>query len=116
MIHARPAMGSHLANNHLIEYKGRQLTTPLGTPYVFGQGYDGTGPAGEAVTGDVEYMYASGRVLIWQSDVWVSPPDQVFNRATNQLSLLGERIYAVLIECGTWTVAVTRNCATAGSV
>jgi len=116
MIHARPGMSPHLSNNFLVREKGRQITTPLGTPYVFGQGYDGTGPAGEAVTTDVEYMYASGRVLIWQSDVWVSPPGQVLNRATNQLSLLGERIYAALIECGTWTVAVTRNCTTAGSV
>lgn len=115
LIHARPAMSPHLANNHLIEYRGRQLTTCMGTPYVFGHGYDGTGPAGEAVTGDVEYMYATGRVLIWQSDVWVSPPDQVFNRLTNQLELVGERIYAVSIECGTWVVAVTRNCTTAGS-
>lgn len=117
IIHARPGMAAHFAQAHLIEKgPGRSQVTHLGTPVCFGQGYDGTGPQGQAPTTDVEYIYASGRVLIWQSDVFVPPLRETFNRATNQQMALAERIYAVAIECGVWAIAVTRNCTTAGSV
>lgn len=115
IIHARPGMAAHMAQAHLTERVGRLYTTYLGTPMVFGQGYDGTGPAGQATTTDAEYMYASGRVLIWQSEVYVPPLRETFDRSTNQQMALAERIYAVAIECGIWAVQVTRNCTTAGS-
>jgi hypothetical protein len=121
ILHARWGMNSHMANSKLLLPPGalsrggpRAITTHLGTPINFGQGYDGTGPSGELPTTDVEYMYASGRVLIWQdSEVVVPPARQVFNQSTNVVSLLAERAYAVAVECGVWSVAVTRNCTTA---
>ena len=112
IIHARPYMSAHLSTNHLIERQGRQIQTRLGTPVVLGQGYSGTGPAGQPVTSTVEYMYATGRVLIWQSDVQVPDPRQTMDRALNQQMVLAERFYAVAIECGIWAIAVTRDCTT----
>lgn len=116
MIHARPGMAAHLEQAHQIQYgRGRALQTCLGTPFVFGQGYDGTGPAGQATTTNTEWMYASGRVIVWQDpEVFVPPIGQILDRATNQISVVAERIYAVAIECGTWAVEVTRNCTTTG--
>lgn len=115
LIHARPGMAAHLEQAHQIQYQGRRLQTCLGTPFVFGQGYDGTGPAAQATTTDTEWMYASGRVLIWATpDVFVPPVDQILDRATNQISIVAEQIYAVAIECGIWAVEVTRNCTTTG--
>jgi hypothetical protein len=119
MLHARWGMNSHMANSHLLlqgglQRSGRTITTHLGTPIVFGEGYDGTGPSGEAPTTDVEYMYASGRILVWRNeDVIVPPAREVFNQSTNILNLFAERQYAVAVECGVWSVAVTRNCTTA---
>lgn len=116
IIHARPGMAAHLAQAHLLEKgPGRVITTRLGTPVVFGQGYAGTGPTGQVVDTNSEYMYASGRVVIWQDDVMVPPPRQTFNRTGNQIMLLAERVYAAAVECGVWSVQVTRNCTTAGS-
>lgn len=116
VIHARPGMNAHLSGAFLVREAGRLFTTGLGTPIVFGQGYDGTGPAGEATSTNDEYMYATGRVMLWQDPaVLVPPAGQVFNRETNQLSLVAERVYAVAIECGAWVTKVTRNCTTAGS-
>ncbi len=116
IIHARPAMAAHLSQAHLVETVARnRFTTRLGTPIVFGQGYDGTGPAGQAVAADTEYMYASGRVMIWQSDVMVPPLQETFDKTLNQQYALAERIYAAAIECGSWAIQVTRNCTTAGS-
>ena len=115
IIHTRPAMSPHLVNNHQIVEQGRLRRTSVGTPVVFGQGYDGTGPAGQAVTTTTEYMYASGRILIWQdSEVAVPPIGQTMNRGTNQMFATAERVYAVAIECGVWAVQVTRTCTTAG--
>ncbi len=79
---------------------------------MFGQGYDGTGPAGEAVTTTVEYMYATGRVIIWQDPEIFVPPETVLNRSDNTLSIVAEQVYAMTIECGKWSVAVTRDCST----
>ena len=117
IIHARPGMAPHLEQAHQIQYanNGRRLQTCLGTPFCFGQGYDGTGPAGQATTTNTEWMYASGRVLIWQgSEVMVSPIGQSMDRSLNQLYATAERFYAAVIECGVWAVEVTRNCTTTG--
>lgn len=112
IIHARPFMAASLMKARQIVPRGRGWETPLGTPVVFGKGYDGTGPAGEAVTATTEYMYATGRVVIWQdSDIWV-PDESVLNRTDNTLSLIAETVMAMTIECGKWSVAVTRDCTT----
>ncbi len=117
IIHARPYMSAYFSNSHLIYHgRGNQITTDRGTPICYGEGYDGTGPANQPVSGSAEYIYASGRVLIWQDpEVFVPPPGQVLNRATNDLTLLGERVYAVTVECGVWACQVTRTCATTGA-
>lgn len=113
VIHARPYMSPFLSNNHVLEPNGRGWKTKLGTPVVFGQGYDGTGPNGEAVTTTVEYMYATGRPIIWQDpEIFVNPVEGGLNRSTNVLTLLAEQVYAMGIECGKWSVAVTRDCST----
>ncbi len=112
IIHARPFMMPFFANLHVLEKRGRGWQTPMGTAIVFGQGYDGTGPAGEAVTATTEWMYATGRVPIWQDAEMFVPPVDVLNRTDNTLSLVAERVYAVGIECGKWAVQVTRDCTT----
>ena len=117
MIHARPNMVAQLARSHLIEttMQGRRVTniaTKLGTPVVIGQGYNGTGPQGQAVTSTVEYMYASGRVLVWATDADVPDPRQVFDTTNNVMKLLAEKIYIAAVECGVWAVAVTSDCTT----
>lgn len=113
MIHARPAMVSHLTNKYQIyEGPGRIKRTVLGTPYVFGQGYAGTGPAGQAVTATTEYMYASGRVLIWASDVEVPDPGHTTDFSTNTVFTFAEKIFNVIVECGVWAIEVTRDCST----
>lgn len=117
IIHARPYMSAHLSQAHLIERgPGRTIITKRGTPVCFGEGYDGTGPGGQAVTATAEYMYASGRIAIWQdADVFIPPAGQVLNKSTNELNLLGEKVFAATVECGVWTTQVTRNCQTTGA-
>lgn len=111
IIHARSGMSAYLADAHLVERpRANLLTTPLGTTYSFGQGYGGTGPSGQAVTSTTEWMYASGRVIVWASDVFVPPIREVLNRTTNQQYAVAEQQYLLAIECGVWAVQVTREC------
>jgi hypothetical protein len=117
VIHARTGMAAHFAASHHAFQVGRQKQTYLGTPVVFGQGYSGVGPTGQGATTDVEYMYASGRVVIWETpETWVPPVQEVVDKTTNTVFLVAQKIYAVAVECGVWAVPVTRNCTTAGSV
>lgn len=115
VIHARPGMSVHLSSRgSTLVRSGRMITTFLGTPVAFGQGYNGTSPTGVAPDTNSEWMYASGRVVIWQDTVEVPPLSQTFDKVNNQIMTLAERVYAVAIECGVWAVQVTRNCTTAG--
>jgi hypothetical protein len=112
ILHARPAMSSHLTRSRQIERTGRSITTTLGTPVVFGQGYDGTGPQGQAVATSTEWMYASGRILLWATDAQTFPPGQTMDFASNTVYTLAEKIYVAVVECGSWAVQVTRDCTT----
>lgn len=112
IIHARPYMSAPMAQAHLLDRQGRQLTTKIGTPVCFGQGYNGTGPAGQPVAATTEYMYATGRVMIWGTEAWVPPIGETMDRSLNQIYTVAEKIYAVAIECGVWAIQVTRDCTT----
>lgn len=115
LIHARAGMSAHLSNNYLIYEDGRRIRrSAIGTRYVFGQGYSGTGPSGGPISSTSEWMYATGRVSIWGGDTVVPPVSQTLNRTTNQMYAIAERTFAVAIECGIWAVQVNRTCSTAG--
>lgn len=107
MIHARPRMAAYLSDHTLIS--GRPPYTALGSRVVLGHGYAGTTAADVAPTATVESMYATGRVIIWRDDVWVSPPDQMIDKVTNQRGLYAIRTYAIAVECGAAVTEVTRG-------
>lgn len=111
IIHARPGMGPVMAQAHLIERGQRgQIFTKNGTPVVLGHGYNGTGPGGEPTTTTTEYMYASGRVLIWAGDVLVPSIGETMDRALNQIYAVAEREFVTIVECGSWAIQVTHDC------
>jgi hypothetical protein len=88
-LHASPRIAAHAMDADLIVPDGPLLRTRMGTIWVFGGGYpdDGT-------------IYISGNVTVWRApDVFVSPPQQILNLATNQYHLIAEREYAVSYDC-----------------
>lgn len=107
LIHARPRMGAYLGSKGILTERN-PARTHFGSTVVLGAGYAGTAPDGTAPTATDEWMYATGRVVIWRSEVVVPPPTQIMNRTTNQLGLHAMRTYAVGIECGVYAVQVTR--------
>lgn len=116
IIHTRPGMMAHLSDHFELvspNASPRKFRTHLGTPIVFGFGYAGIGPTGQAVSSTTEWMYASGRVLIWRDEeVKVPSALQTFDRTNNVAYLLAERVYDVAIECGVAAIQVTRDCTT----
>ena len=105
LIHARPRMAAYLGRDLV---QGRPPRTTYGSRVVFGAGYAGTGPADEAVDATSEFMLATGRVIIWRDDVFVTPPDKMINTTTNQRGMFAMRTYAIAVECGGAIVQVTR--------
>lgn len=109
IIHARPRMAAYFAVNHLLaRWDGKQWLTHRGNAVVFGDGYSGLGPANDPPTATTEWMYATGRVVIWRSDdILIPDPRQTFDRATNQYKLVAERDYALVAECCAAATKVT---------
>lgn len=111
IIHARWGMAAHFANEHLVEDRNGRQETRTYTPVVFGQGYDGTGPAGQAPTATTEWIYATGRIRVWRGGDFIDVVTrETLDRSTNQQYALLERPYLATIECGVWAVNVTRGC------
>jgi hypothetical protein len=107
LLHARPRMGAYLGARGVLTAKD-PTRTHFGSRVVLGSGYAGNGPDGTAVDATSEFMLATGRVIVWRSDVAVADPRQLLNTSTNQLALYAVRTYAIAVECGVAAVQVTR--------
>jgi hypothetical protein len=76
------------------------LRTQLGTRWVFGGGYPGTGPNGLAPAAGKSYLWITGNVAVWRGSIWSPPePMQVFDRGINQLKVIAERPYLATFDC-----------------
>ena len=108
ILHVRPRTAAYLADRNQCYKEGGRLYTYRGNLISIGDGYSGLGPAGEAPTATTDWMYITGRVIIWRSpDVIVPDPRQTLDRAVNQYNLIAERDYAVVVECCITALEVT---------
>jgi hypothetical protein len=109
LIHARPRMGAYLGAAGVLTEKN-PARTHYGSVVVLGAGYAGNSPDEvTAPNATTEFMLATGRVILWRSEVFVPPSIQMLNRTTNQLGLYAMRTYAIAVECGAAAVQVTRT-------
>lgn len=112
VLHANSAVHAYAAADHLVsaatEFGGvwgapssePVLRTPLGTKWVFGGGYPGTGPAGVAPGAGQTYIWITGNVAVWQDPVWRPPSlQQVMTRELNQYNVLAERGFMASYDC-----------------
>lgn len=120
VIHARPRIASFAGKSGLFRVIGlppgssnNYMYTQNLNVWNFGNGYAGTGPTGQVVdetdvTG-TEYLWATGRVIVWRSpDIFVSDRDVLLDRTSNQRGLYAFRNYMIGVECFAATVKVTR--------
>lgn len=75
------------------------LTTVLGTRWVFGGGYDGTGPNAADPTDGEAWLYATGQLLIVRDDITVPANfPAALDRVNNIELLLAEQTYLIAVD------------------
>lgn len=104
IIHARPRMSAYFADRMVVRPwhngDGDHLYTQYESEVVFGSGYSGNKWDGTAPSATAETVYVTGRLLVWrEEEVFVSPPNQVLDKTTNQRGVLAIRAYAIGVEC-----------------
>jgi hypothetical protein len=86
----------------VIRTQGPVMKTLNGNKVAVGAGYPGTGPDGSARAGNTCWMYATGNVFGFRSDVRVRAPDSSagsLDRATNTRKMIAERTYVLSWDC-----------------
>lgn len=78
---------------------GRQLETLAGNLVAVGAGYPGTGPDGVDPGATSTWMYATGPVFMYRSDVHVNPFSSTVNRTNNTVEMIAERTYVLGFDC-----------------
>jgi len=103
MLHSDAFVAPYAAENDIITELNPEpiKRTALWTPWVFGGGYDRTGPTGElAPNPDEAWIYATGQVVIHRGDVRLpGGMEGGFNVTTNQDFVIAERSYVVINDC-----------------
>lgn len=110
-IHANSAVAAYASADNLV-WSGAEfaavwgtspsdptLRTQLGTKWVFGGGYPGTGPAGAAPGAGKTYLWVTGNVQVWRQPTFTPSLWETFDRNLNQWMVLSERGYLATYDC-----------------
>lgn len=85
--------------NFLVQEVGGQLRTQSGNLVVVSGDYPGTSPAGAAPAAGTAWIYATGPVFAYRSDVFATRVRESFDRAENTVKMLAERTYVIGYSC-----------------
>jgi hypothetical protein len=83
----------------LITRESDQLRTMNGNTVAVGGGYSGTSPLGQAPAAGTTWIYGTGPVMMYRSDVRVNAPRDSIDRAENTYRMIAERTYLLAWEC-----------------
>jgi hypothetical protein len=106
VIHLPVELLGALNTHNLIERHGAQLRTTAGNLVALGAGYPGTGPSGQTTSGAL-WVYATGAVFAYRSDIRSFPKDQSFDRDINTVKAVAERTYLLGWDCCHFGVPIT---------
>lgn len=76
-----------------------RLRTVAGNLVVAGQGYTGSGPDGSAPATGTSWIYATGALFAYRSDVFVRDFPGTLDRAKNTVRKIASRTYLLGFEC-----------------
>lgn len=95
-VKALPTLQAH----NLVVAQSGKLRTLNGNLIAVGGGYPGTSPSGAAPATDEAWLYATGAVFMYRSDVQI-PADKIssVNRTTNTREMIAERTYVLGWDC-----------------
>jgi hypothetical protein len=98
VVHVPAVLSADLATHGLVTRRGDELTTLLGNRVAIGTGYPGASPAGVEEP-DVAWIYATGAVFYYRSEVRVGQLVESFDRNRNTVQMLAERTYVIGWDC-----------------
>lgn len=98
VIHVPAVLAPELMAHTLTVRSGDRLETQLGNRVAIGTGYTGIGPAGQ-IAPDVAWVYATGAVFYYRSDIRVNQLVDSLARSHNTLQMIAERTYVLGWDC-----------------
>lgn len=97
VIHIPRRFGTYaLGRASIGEETGGELRTNLGNQLVFGSGYVTGGPDGYTATATQTWLFATGPVQVWRSEIQIRTD---FSTTRNIRMALAERAYVVTADC-----------------
>lgn len=109
VIHANFGIASFMASTFLITQKDDAWFTVTGQRLAIGAGYPGTGPGNIAATSGTTWLFATGPVVIYRSDVFLTPErfKEAIDTKINSVQVYAERVYSVGWSCCLFAIQVT---------
>ena len=109
LIHVPRGVTAQLAAQHQVSAKGSRLVTANGSIVVPAPGYPGTSPAGVAPTAGTTWLYATGNVKMWQSELMWQARDtrELLGRTINDTVLIVEQRFALGWDCCHFAIPVS---------
>lgn len=103
LIHGKRSVGIIAGSKQLVHHDPdtaeSALMTPVGTRWVFGGGYDGTGPAAVAPAAGQTWIYATGQVGIVRDEAQTPAGlGEALDRLHNQVQLIAEQQYLIAVD------------------
>jgi hypothetical protein len=91
-----------------VDRDGSRFRAGGGTPVAFGAGYPGTGPNGAAAAVGHAWLYATGAVRYWRSDVEFTAGSwaEAIERSVNDTVPIAERVYVIDWDCCHFAIEV----------
>lgn len=83
----------------LVQEVNGQLRTASGNLVVVSGTYPGTSPAGAAPAAGTSWIYATGPVFAYRSEVFSTQRNESFDRAGNTVKMIAERTYVIGFPC-----------------
>lgn len=100
VIHIAPtALPSFVAWDLVGGENGEPLRSPAGHLVISSPGYTGTGPDGTTPAAPTSWVYATGAVFGFRSDVFARPFPSTFDRSENTVKHIASRTYLLGFEC-----------------
>lgn len=108
VIHANYGLASFLASNFLITQKEDAWFTVTGQRLAIGAGYPGTGPGNIAATAGTTWLFATGPIAIYRSEIFLTPEKfkEAMDVKLNSVQIYAQRVYAVGWSCCLFAIQV----------
>lgn len=99
VFHAPRGLAAYAQRYRQIVERVGKLQTVLGSSWVFGGGYDGTGPGDAAPASNTLWMYATGLVTVRRGEAVINGGlEAALNRSTNQAPVYAQEPIVLTVE------------------